>query len=126
MSAPIQTVENAIAEKLREIEGLTVYEVRPPRGFPLPSATLQLIFTRIRGGFPDKMQYFDVTLQVDVWSRTESQVQELADKIITKLNNARTEMGFIDIVPWGGRDLPEENVWRRSFDFRVTTTITKS
>jgi hypothetical protein len=126
MSTPIQTVENAIAAKLREIQGLTVYEVRPTRGFPLPAATLQLIYTRIRGGFPDKMQYLDVSFQVDVWSRTESQMRELADKVLRKLYEARTSLGFVDIVPWGGRDLPEENVWRRSFDFRVTTTIAKS
>jgi len=126
MSTSIQTVENAIAGKLREIEGLTVYEVRPPRGFPLPSATLQLIFTRIRGGFPDKMQYLDVSFQVDIWARVESQMRGFADKVLMKLYEARTEMGFIDIVPWGGRDLPEEDIWRRSFDFRVTTSITKS
>jgi len=126
MSTPIQTIENAIAGKLREIEGLTVYEVRPPRGFPLPSATLQLIFTRIRGGFPDKMQYLDVSFQVDIWARVESQMREFADKVLTKLFEARTAMGFVDIVPWGGRDLPEEDVWRRSFDFRITILITKS
>jgi len=126
MSTPIQTVENAIAGKLREIEGLTVYEVRPPRGFPLPSATLQLIFTRIRGGFPDKMQYLDVSFQVDIWARVESQMRGFADKVLMKLYEARAEMGFIDVVPWGGRDLPEEDIWRRSFDLRVTTTITKS
>jgi len=126
MSTPIQTVENAIATKLREIEGLTVYEMRPARGFPLPAATLQLIFTRIRGGFPDKMQYLDVSFQVDIWARVESQMREFADKALTKLFEARTAMGFVDIVPWGGRDIPEENVWRRSFDFRVTTTVTKS
>jgi len=126
MSTPIQTVENTIAAKLREIEGLTVYEVRPAGNFPLPAATLQLIFLRIRGGFPVTMQFLDVSFQLDVWSRTENQMRELADKVITKLNDARTEMGFIDIVPGAGRDLPEENIWRRSFDYRVTTTITKS
>jgi len=126
MSTPIQTVENTIAAKLREIEGLTVYETRPARGFPLPAATLQLIFHRIQGGFPVTMQFLNVSFQLDVWSRTESQMREFADKVITKLNDARTEMGFIDVVPWGGRDLPEEDIWRRSFDFRVTTTITKS
>ena len=126
MSTPIQTVENTIAAKLREIEGLTVYETRPARGFPLPAATLQLIFHRIQGGFPVAMQFLNVSFQLDVWSRTESQMREFADKVITKLNDERTEMGFIDIVPWGGRDLPEEDIWRRSFDFKVTTTITKS
>ena len=126
MSSLIQTVENVVATKLREIEGLNVYEVRPPRGFPLPSATLQLIFTRIRGGFPDKMQYLDVSFQVDIWARVESQMRGFADKALMKLYEARAEMGFIDVVPWGGRDLPEEDIWRRSFDLRVTTTITKS
>jgi len=126
MSTPIQTVENTIAAKLREIEGLTVYETRPAMGFPLPAATLQLIFTRIRGGFPDKTQYLDVSFQVDIWARVESQMREFADKVLKKLFEARTAMGFVDIAPWGGRDLPEEDVWRRSFDFRITTLITKS
>jgi len=123
---PIQTVENAIATKLREITGLMVYEVRPARGFPMPAATLTLNGARIYGGYPDKMQFFDVSFQVDVWSRVESQIRDFADKVLCKLHEARTTLGFVDIVPLGARHRPEENVWCRSFNVRVTTTIRKS
>ena len=126
MSTPIQTVENTIAEKLREITGLTVYEVRPAHALVLPSATLTLILGRMHGGFSDAMQYLDLVMQIDVWSRTESQMRDLADKVLMKLYQARTEMGFIDIALVNMRDLPEEEVWRRYLYFRIETTVSKS
>lgn len=126
MSTPIQTVENTIATKLREITGLVVYEVRPARALPLPSATLTLLLGRMHGGFPDTMQYLDILLQIDVWGRTESGMRDLADKVLMKLYQARTELGFIDIALVNARDFVEEDVWRRALDFRVETTVTKS
>jgi len=126
MSTPIQTIENTIATKLREIEGLTVYEVRPPGSLPLPCVTLTLISGRMHGGFPDTMQFLDVTLQIDVWSRVESEMRDFADKVLMKLYQKRTEMGFIDIALVNMRDLPEEEVWRRYLYFRIETTVSKS
>ena len=126
MSTPIQTVENTIAEKLREIEGLKVYEVRPPGTLPLPSATLTLISARMYGGFPDALQQLDVTMQIDVWSRVESEMRDFADKVLMKLYQKRTEMGFIDISLVNARDVPEEDIWRRYLYFRIETAVTKS
>lgn len=126
LSTPIQTVENTVAETLREIEGLTVYEVRPPGNLPLPSVTLTLISVNMHGGFPVSRQQLDVMLQVDVWARTETGMREFADKVVMKLFDERTEMGFIDIVLVNAKDLPEEKIWRRYLYYRIETTLTKS
>ena len=126
MSTPIQTVENTVAEKLREIEGLKVYEVRPPGNLPLPCATLTLISANMDGGFPVTMQQLHVTLQIDVWSRVENEMREFADKVVMKLFQERTSMGFIDIVLADAHDQPEEKVWRRYLYYRIDTTVTKS
>jgi len=126
MSTPIQTVENTIAEKLREIEGLKVYEVRPPGNLPLPCVTLTLISANMHGGFPDSMQQLDVMMQIDVWSRVESEMRDFADKVLMKLYQKRTELGFIDIALVNARDIPEESIWRRYLYFRIETTVTKS
>ena len=126
MSTPIQTVENTVAEKLREIEGLKVYEVRPPGALPLPCVTLTLIHTGMDGGFPVSMQRFLVNLQVDVWARTETEMRQFADKVIMKLFEDRTKMGFIDIVLKDGMDKPEEKIWRRYLYYQIETTVKKS
>ena len=126
MSTPIQTVENTVAAKLREIEGLKVYEVRPPGALPLPCATLTLVHTDMDGGFPVTMQQLVVKLQVDVWARTETEMRQFGDKIIMKLFEDRTEMGFIDIVLRGGKDIPEEKIWRRYLYYQIETTVKKS
>jgi len=126
MSTPIQTVESTIAEKLREIERLKVYEVRPPGALPLPSASLTLISARMHGGFPDTMQIIDITMQIDIWSRVESEMRDFADKVLMKLYQKRAEMGFIDIALVNVRDMPEESTWRRCLYFRIETTVTKS
>jgi len=126
VSTPIQTVENTVAEKLREIEGLKVYEVRPPGALPLPCVTLTLIHTGMDGGFPVSMQRFLVNLQVDVWARTETEMRQFADKVIMKLFEDRTKMGFIDIVLKDGMDKPEEKIWRRYLYYQIETTVKKS
>jgi len=126
LSTPIQTVENTVAAKLREIEGLKVYEVRPPGALPLPCATLTLVHTDMDGGFPVTMQQLVVKLQVDVWARTETEMRQFGDKIIMKLFEDRTEMGFIDIVLRGGKDIPEEKIWRRYLYYQIETTVKKS
>lgn len=126
MSTPIQTVENTVAETLREIEGLKVYEVRPPGSLPLPCATLTLISANMDGGFPVTMQQLHVTLQIDVWSRVENEMREFADKVVMKLFQERAEMGFIDIVLADAHDMPEEKIWRRYLYYRIDATIRKS
>jgi hypothetical protein len=126
LSTPIQTVENTVAAKLREIEGLKVYEVRPPGALPLPCATLTLVHTDMDGGFPVTMQQLVVKLQVDVWARTETEMRQFGDKIIMKLFEDRTEMGFIDIILRGGKDIPEEKIWRRYLYYQIETTVKKS
>jgi len=105
---------------------LAVYEVRPPGSLPLPCATLTLISGSMGGGFPDTMQILTVTMQIDVWSRVESEMRDFADKVLMRLYQKRTEMGFIDIALVNARDIPEENVWRRYLYFRIETTVTKS
>jgi hypothetical protein len=113
LSTPIQTVENTVAEKLREIRGLKVYETRPPGNLPLPCVTLTLISANMHGGFPVTMQQLHVALQIDVWCRVESVMRDFADKVVMKLFQERANMGFIDIVLLDVRDLSEEKVWRR-------------
>jgi hypothetical protein len=126
VSTPIQTVENTVAAKLREIEGLKVYEVRPPGALPLPCATLTLISANMHGGFPVTMQHLTVTMQVDVWSRTQDQMRDFADKVIMKLFEDRTEMSFTDIVLKGAMDRPEEKIWHRNLYYQIETTVKKS
>lgn len=123
MSTPIQSVENTIAEKLREIEGLKIYEVRPPGNLPLPCATLTLVNAQMHGGFPVTMQQLDISLQIDVWSRTENEMREFADKVIMKLFLDRTKMGFIDIILADAHDYPEEKLWRRYLYYRIETIV---
>ena len=126
MSTPIQTVENTVAEKLREIEGLKVYEVRPPGALPLPCVTFTLVHAGMDGGFPVSMQQLTVNLYVDVWTRTETEMRQFGDKVIMKLFEDRTEMGFIDIVLKDGKDVPEEKIWRRYLYYQIETTVKKS
>jgi hypothetical protein len=126
VSTPIQTVENTVAEKLREIEGLKVYEVRPPGALPLPCVTFTLVHAGMDGGFPVSMQQLTVNLYVDVWTRTETEMRQFGDKVIMKLFEDRTEMGFIDIVLKDGKDVPEEKIWRRYLYYQIETTVKKS
>jgi len=126
VSTPIQTVENTVAEKLREIEGLKVYEVRPPGALPLPCVTLTLVHTDMDGGFPVTMQQLVVKLQVDVWTRTQDEMRDFADKVIMKIFEDRTKMGFTDIVLKGAMDRPEEKIWRRYLYYQIETTVKKS
>jgi len=126
VSTPIQTVENTVVEKLREIEGLKVYEVRPPGALPLPCVTFTLVHTGMDGGFPVSMQQFVVNLQIDVWARTETEMRQFADKVIMKLFEDRAAMGFIDIFLKDGMDKPEEKIWRRYLYYQIETTVKKS
>jgi hypothetical protein len=78
------------------------------------------------GGFPVTMQQLVVKLQVDVWTRTQDEMRDFADKVIMKLFEDRTKMGFTDIVLKGAMDRPEEKIWRRYLYYQIETTVKKS
>jgi len=122
----LQTVRDAVATKLDEIEGLTIYKNQPPSGGAVPCATMLVLGGNMHGGYPDTLQFVDLLLQVDVWAFTPENRDIYADKIIDKVYRSRPA-GFVDIVLRGCRDMPgEEEVWRKVLEFRVTTTVTKT
>ena len=123
----IQTVRDAVATKLDEIEGLTIYKNQPPSGGAIPCATMLVLGGSMHGGYPDTLQYVDFLIQVDVWAFTPENRDIYADKVIDKIYRSRADFGFVDILLRGCRDMPgEEELWRKVLEFRVTTTVTKT
>ena len=124
----IQTVRDAIATKLDEIEGLTIYKSHPERGGgAVPYACLTMIDVRMYGGFPDTRQYVDLLIQVDVWAYTPDSCDIYVDKVIDKIYRSRSSFDFVDILLRSCRDMPSEaELWRKVLEFKVTTIVTKS
>lgn len=123
----LQTVWDAVATKLDEIDGLAVYKSFPERGAAMPAAVLYLIYAGMHGGYPDTRQFVDVLVQVTVWGFTPASRDQYADKVIDKVYRSRADFGFVDIKLQGARDLPpEQEHWQRVLEFKVTTLVTKA
>lgn len=99
MYLPKQDIYTYLTSIENEIAGLKVYQTQPEKFTELPVVTFYVANNSVERFIDNEIAYQDITITIDIWSKTSSQGSNILNKVETIMREKNYSLDFSADIP---------------------------